>query len=164
MTLNKNNWIVRYYYWINSEYPTNLCPFFWGSLLIIVLFPFMVLGRVLIGKKDPDAYESLPKLSYFTCSAMVYLFWFIFAGFGNSLMKIYGYEFTHWTGVVFLGLLMGIVHTGLFLGFIYGIYWIYSKIAKATRLKMPETHVIQNTKDIFAAITDKYCTKITIRD
>jgi hypothetical protein len=105
------------YGWRYSEKANNLCPYFWGTILATIIFPFIVIPKELLRVWDdgdhempsmPESNISLPempsiskktqmnigKVSLLTVTALV-----VYGVYG--LGELVGwYEFAFWTGVV----------------------------------------------------------------
>src|SRR5688572_15185823 len=46
MELNEKNLFARYYNWIYDSFPNDVCTFFWGTLLAILISPILIPGRL----------------------------------------------------------------------------------------------------------------------
>lgn len=154
MILNKNNYFARYYNWIYGDYPKDICSFFWGSVLAILLAPLILPGKKLTSLSDKYD-ENLHSWGLQSVvGLLIYLFILLFASIGNALLDAFGYEFIYWWSIVLGGFSLGILAVALIVGISTGIVWFFSK-------KAPETHLVSNTVDLIAAIKGKYCTRIT---
>src|SRR5690349_972462 len=93
MKISKQNWFARYYNWLNGELPNDICSFFWGSVLIIGLFPMLVPGRLVVNYRS--------KSDYFGISFFLWMAYLMLLVVGAKMTDSLGYEFTHWTGFIF---------------------------------------------------------------
>lgn len=154
MTLNKNNYFARYYNWIYYDYPNDLCSFFWGSVLSILLVPLIATGTFIA--RSTEEYSS-----YFErCLLAFVLYGYLTLScyLGNSLFAITGYEFIYWWSILLGGLLIGNV---FILGIAYLTYLWSKKPVKIYHQPSKFENFIDDVKDWIGAIRGKYCTKIT---
>jgi hypothetical protein len=185
MELSKRNVFVRYYEFVYNNEPNDICSLFWGSVIGLLLSLFAVPGIYIMRNQYDFRYISGLSRSLLASLVMtiVYGLMFVIIAVGNRLLEIFGYKFTHWTGVVFGGLGIGLSLIALIFGFVLGCWYISSKISEYKDKKREErylqnlansesgevelekkTNYFQNFKDIIAAIRGKYCIKITYKD
>jgi hypothetical protein len=174
MTLNKKNWIAMYYNWIHGNYPKDVCTFFWGSLIAIILSPIISMGRILLNN---DFGRNIVFLQAMIGSISSILLMIVCA-LGNTIMeKMMGYEFIYmWTKIIggfFVGLFSLIIIGGMMAGIFFGIGWMRGKVQEIKYNKWQEENIkvssgrprkptfMENTKSLIGAIRGKYCTKIT---
>lgn len=157
MTLSKNNWFARYYNWIYGNYPKDVCSFFWGSLYALVVFFFVVPGRLALNEDDRHS----PVAQFFTGLALVIMTLVVIAA-GNGILDKFGYQFINLWGVIFGGLAIGLILCAAIVGIFYLIYLIVAGLGKTSRV-VSEASFVQNTSDFVGAIRRKHCTKITMK-
>jgi hypothetical protein len=46
MQLNSKNLIALYYRWIYAKLPNDICSYFWGTVLILLISPIVIPGRI----------------------------------------------------------------------------------------------------------------------
>ncbi len=168
MILNKNNWFAMYYNWIYGNYPNDVCSFFWGALFALLFAPFIVPGKLILsfhpGYNSPwNDIKNAWVLQMLVAVATFFVFYLI-ALLGNGMLNIFGYEFLYLWSVVFGGLLIGLlmlVNIAIVIILLYLIGKGIVRLFQKTGEVIPETHIIDNTKDFIGAIRGKYCTKIT---
>ena len=159
MTLNKNNWFAIYYNWIYLSYPKDVCSFFWGSVIAILLGPFVIPGLLLAIAND-DYSLRRSTIGQTVIGIVIYLMLFLIAGLGNAVLSIFGYEFIYLWSIILGGIGLGILFLLFGIAIGYSIFLLIRKSVGA----VPQTHIIDNTIDFVAAIKGKYCTKITWKD
>lgn len=162
MKLNSKNIFARYYNWIYGELPNDVCSFFWGSLFIVLAFPFVVTGRLLFH----DKYDT----SFGSCFCGGLFVWFLY---GASLGV--GIRFQGWylelendaysqfvmsrTAVQFflVAPLIGATILALIVGTVVLVVYGIIKLSSSDTRKPV---ILQNTQDFIGAIRKKHCTKI----
>lgn len=156
MNLSRNNWFGMYYNWIYRTYPNDLCSFFWGTLLILLLFPIIVPGRIFA--------RSFMDQEISTYILYSIIFWFvdiIFTVLGVSLIHELGYSYTSMLWLLVSAPILGLIIIGLAGGVVVGtvaggIYTV--QLAGKTDVY---TTTKEKARDFVGAIRGKYCTKIT---
>lgn len=156
MTLDSNNYFGRYYNWIYGYYPKDVCSFFWGSLLAIILTPLLLPGKFLVRATGDDEHTNSWVLQTFT-GVLIWLFSVLFSLIGNAILNLFDYEFIYWWSISFGGFLLGIGSIGILVALMY----LIGRLLHKTTSSLPKTYIMDNTKDFIGAIRGKYCTKIT---
>lgn len=155
MTLNKNNWFAIYYNWIYLSYPKDVCSFFWGSVIAILLGPFIILGLLTaIASDDYILRRSI--IGQTMMGIVIYIMLFLIAGLGNFVLSVFGYEFIYLWSIILGGIGLGILSLLFGVAIMRGIFLLIRKSVGA----VPQTHIIDNTVDFVAAVKGKYCTPI----
>lgn len=155
MTLSKNNWFAIYYSWIYGEYPNDVCSFFWGTLLLVLLAPFVIVGKLIaIVSNDSDIENS--RVTMIIIGAFIWLILAVITALGNVVLSLLGYEFVGGWATIFGGFGLGV----LFLLNIFIILYLIFLLVRATG-NISKPIVVDNTVDFIAAVRGKYCTKIT---
>jgi len=138
----------RYYNWIYSEYPNDLCTFFWGTLLALLFAFILIPGRLLRNEYD-DTSDTYSK--GLVC-------WGVFA---------IVYHITKNTSILlnpfialFLLLGTGILIWGTIVGGCWGIVYIVERRREKNYYKEYKPSLLSKTSDVIGAIRGKYCTKI----
>ena len=163
MELNEKNWFAKYYNWIYDGLPNDVCTFFWGTLLIVLIHPIIIPGRVC--KEWGDGFGN-----YLGKGIACWFGIAILAVFGMpGIQFIFGKEWLNTVPFIwgFLALLLsGIVLIGTIVGIIALILYSVYKYQKYKRNKPyvyiePTPTIWDKTGDFIGAIRGKYCTKIT---
>lgn len=160
MTLTKNNYLARYYNYVYGIYPNDICSFFWGGLLAIILSPLLLYGKLFVYH---IAGEKSFRYSYVYLSIMGLVFYLLTVTSimaGNSILEEwFGYEFIYWWSQIFGGLILGLLAIVLAL---VGIVSIVGLLIYSERVRSPK--FVQDSKDVVAAIRGKYCVKINWKE
>lgn len=161
MKLNSKNIFARYYNWIYGELPNDVCSFFWGSLFIVLAFPFVVPGRLLHSEHETGG------VSCAAAGGVVYLWYFLCVGLGLEIYsrylgvdkEVYDQFVLSLSGLQFF-VFMPILGAMLCVIAIGAMYLIITGLFKLMTSKVKKPIVLQNTSDFIGAIRRKHCTKI----
>lgn len=157
MTLSINNLFGKFYNWIYLSYPNDVCSFFWGTVIAILLLPFILPGK-LIGYLSDDYQIERSIVGQALIGVGIYFVSFIIIMLGNAVLEVFfGYEFIYLWSVILGGLGLGLLALVNFVIIIAVIYLAF----RAGGQTISHTGVIDNTADFVGAIKGKYCTKIT---
>lgn len=78
MKLKSTSLFAKIYIWFYKELPQNLCPLFWNTLLTVLLFPLVIINRLLdmtaIFQTDSDFWKKTALAR--AMAALWYLVWF----------------------------------------------------------------------------------------
>lgn len=183
MELNKKNWLGMYYNLVYGDYPNDVCSFFWGTLLIVLLSPIMSIG----GFMNKSASYSMwsDKTENFFKSLLwgivIYALYGMLLSMGASIYGSYiGMSETHFTelynligGLKFF-LLIPLLGIGMLLivalsiaiiaGICAGVKWIYDKIVEKKEESNVKVPYAQNVGDFVGAVKGKYCCRIIWKD
>lgn len=145
MNLSTKNIFARYYKWVYGELPNDLCSFFWGTLFAVVAGVFIIPGRLWTGR-----YTSTAEKFFMGILAWVIYLALICAGVG--VLDELGLRLDTFWGIFIVSPLVGVlIIMAVIGGLMYSICQVSSeKIGNA----------VQTTKDLWASIKGKYCTKI----
>lgn len=174
MELSSKNIFARYYKFIHCALPSDVCSFFWGTVLIILLSPVVVVGR-LVWFADHDGLKN--ELGNGVKVYIGYLIVWLIGVFGltqNMEIKTLTdfIDLFTITQIIFLPFLTGIALSLLMavcLAFVLFCAWLGELIERYIKKKRREK---RNDYDpIFekgpsrlsiwwGAIRNKYCTKI----
>ena len=155
MELNKNNLFARYYNWIYDGLPNDICSFFWGSMFIILLFPFFAVGRLSYFGKTGWYYSADHSLGR---GFIFWLVYFLTILVGGAMMSEFGYIPIGFSGFFLLAPIIGALTVALFLGVIGGSLGGVAYFIEKRRKNQYRPSPIKNW---IGAIRGKYCTKIT---
>lgn len=163
MKLSSKNIFARYYKWIYSELPQDICTFFWGTIAIIITFMVVVPGRLVnFNEYRPEYWDN------FKTGCFTYLVYLISMVFG---VQILGYEkgdpiqnmdLFLWGPLAFLGIAVSIIGLVVLTG------WVIHMIMERQRQKRRENNPYvphqeegpSKTSLWIGAIRKKHCTKI----
>lgn len=162
MKLNSKNIFARYYNWIYGELPNDVCSFFWGSLFIILAFPFVVMGRLIFHNRHDTSFGSC-----FGSGLLVWLLYGTSLGVGIKVQSWYlgigNDAYTQFvmsrTAAQFLLVapLIGATILALITGTVVLVVYGIIKLSSSDTRKPV---ILQNTQDFIGAIRRKHCTKI----
>src|SRR5687767_78930 len=142
MTINKNNWFAMYYNWVFGNYPHDICSFFWGSVMIILLAPFLIPGKLVMlmdhNNEDDYSYGLQTMLGGF-----LWLVYAIISGVGIIVLDAFGYEFLNIWFIGTAGFALGAITLALTGALIYLIV----RFLKKTGSALPETHITDDVAD-----------------
>lgn len=176
MEINKNNWFARYFNWIYEEYPENICKFFWGSVLAMVLFFIVVPGRIWSEKIMKKTWDYQP----YPTGLVMWVAYILLSALGMNFLKLFSINETL-LSVFTIGTLFGIITMGIMVGIIILVCYLTDKYKNYKRKKyrekvdrayqdpkLYEQYIKEMNKPSFAdnlakwigAIKGKYCTKI----
>lgn len=169
MNLNKNNLFARYYNWIYRHYPDDICSFFWGTVLIVVLCPFFIPGKLFFSTNDSLGDIIAKSVAFWVTLLVCMVFGLI--PYGGSLKE----WFMTLPNIVQITLLIvtGAVEIALVVCIGVGIYYIaeyrreskrqrYLRLMEETNYQYEEPPTMgEKVGNFIGAIRGKYCTKIT---
>lgn len=174
MNINKNNLFARYYNWIYGELPQDVCSFFWGTVLSIVLSLIFVPGRTFTNNYDGTANLVARGMIFWMVSIVSLLVGFIpwIVGGKDGVLYLWVNDLPNWLQLLVF-LVTGAIEIAIIVGIILGIIELLERRQQRKYLKlikkMKETgyqyeepvSFWNNVGNFIGAIRGKYCTKIT---
>jgi len=153
MNLSTKNIFARYYKWVYGELPNDLCSFFWGTLFAVVAGIFIIPGRLWTGRYASTAEKFFMGL----------LAWFVYlvlicAG-ASALNKLGLRPDTFW-GIFIVSPLVGALGVLIIMAIIGGVWYSIHQVSNIPNKSEKIGNAVQTTKDLWASIKGKYCTKI----
>lgn len=155
MTISTKNIFARYYKWVYGKLPNDLCSFFWGTVFAVVAGVFIIPGRLWTGR-----YTSTAEKFFMGILAWVIYLALICAGIGALDKLGLGLRLYTFWGIFIVSPLVAalgvLTITAVGGGLMYSIYQVSNAPNKSERIGK----AVQTTKDFWASIKGKYCTKI----
>jgi hypothetical protein len=176
----KKNWFGKYYDWVYTEYPENICTFFWGTLTITLLFPLVIPGTLIVSRRE-RMYIPGGMIVFFSSllTCILFLFAAVIINLGNAVLEIFEYKLIHWAAFIFGGLLVGLLTIAVIVGMALLFYILYVYIQERKRFRRekkrleekmntgsyevytPSSTIWENIASSIGAIRGKYCSRIT---
>lgn len=165
MNLSTKNIFARYYKWVYGELPNDLCSFFWGTVFAVVTGVFIIPGRLWTDRYDSTAEK-------FFMGIFAWFIYFVLTHAGVGALGKLGLRLDTFWGIYIvspfvgalgvLGVLIIMAVVGRLGCFIYQVS-IERFIYQASNVPNKSEKIgsaVQTTKDLWASIKGKYCTKI----
>lgn len=168
MELKEKNIFAICYKWVYDKLPDNFCDFFWNFVIAILLFPFVIPGKIY--NKISERYNRGILDTVFS-GILVYLTLIVFCVIGLAVLtRLYTTEELSSIESIWLALLVSIVVGIVFfsivvliIGVIMGLIELLKDLT--SRTKTSHSKKMLNNTNKLKIMTDnirkKYCTKIT---
>lgn len=98
MKLKSTSLFAKVYIWFYEELPENLCPLFWNTLLTVLLFPLVIISRLLdmtaVFQTDSDFWKKTALTRAMAALFYLLIFHCFMATGSGAACKIFDLEFT----------------------------------------------------------------------